>query len=82
MSVDDVTPAAGTDFRCIYNNRIIELTGVSGKNGRVGALEARVKSIKLDIEGIKAVQLKLIIWVSIAAGTSSAAATTILEILS
>ncbi len=31
---------------CRFNDRIIELTGVSGGHGRVGALEGRVKKLE------------------------------------
>ena len=40
--------------RCIYNDRIIELTGITGRNGRVGNLEKKV-------ERLESVQLKLML---------------------
>lgn len=69
-------------YGCKFNDLLIEGFGVGGKNGRVGNLEKNMKKLETEVTGIKAVQLKLIVWTSLAAGGSSAAATAIYKLLS
>ena len=66
----------GQPHRCPFNDLLIEGFGADGKRGRVGAMEKRMKKFEIEIAGVRSIQLKLIVWVCVAAGGSTAAATT------
>ena len=75
-----VIPGKGED-RCLWHDTLVEALGRNGKNGRLGNLEGRVHRNKQEIETIKTVQLKLIIWTAVAAGGSSAAASVAFKLI-
>ena len=68
--------------RCHWHDTLIEALGRNGKNGRLGNLEKKVEDACEELKGVKAVQLKLIIYTALAAGGSSAAASLALKLLS
>ena len=67
--------------RCSWHDTLIEALGRNGKNGRLGNLESKVDEACEELKGVKAVQLKLIIYTALAAGGSSAAASLVLKFL-
>jgi len=46
---------------CKFNDRIIEITGVSGRNGRIGALEKETEQMNQRMEKLETMMLKVLL---------------------
>lgn len=79
--------------QCPHHDRMIELTGISGNNGRVGNLERSMKYVKAehkedieevreDVKDVKKVQAKLMIAACLSATGGGAAGGFIFKLLS
>jgi hypothetical protein len=71
----------GEDSSCKFNNLIIENFGVSGNDGRIGALERKVNYLKADIKELKQFNLKILMIAAAGAGVGGGAVAGLMKLL-